>query len=157
MIFVTTGSQKFQFNRLLIYIDELIEEGILKEKVFAQIGYCTYLPRNFEYTDFLDRDEFKKKVNISNMIITHAGTGAIISAVKESRKTIAVPRDCQFDEHVDNHQYEIAENFERMNYILLATNKVSLQNNIEKVATFKPRKFISNTEKYIEFFNDLCR
>ena len=37
MIFVTTGSQKFQFNRLLQKIDLLIEEGMIREKVFAQV------------------------------------------------------------------------------------------------------------------------
>ena len=36
MIFVTTGSQKFQFNRLLQRIDLLIEEGMIREEVFAR-------------------------------------------------------------------------------------------------------------------------
>ena len=39
MIFITLGSQKFQFNRLLKTVDELVERGIIKEEVFAQIGY----------------------------------------------------------------------------------------------------------------------
>ena len=42
MIFVTTGSQKFQFNRLLQKIDLLIEEGMIREEVFAQIGVSDY-------------------------------------------------------------------------------------------------------------------
>ena len=45
MILVTVGSQKFQFNRLLQEIDKLIEEGIIKEKVFAQIGVSDYIPK----------------------------------------------------------------------------------------------------------------
>ena len=47
MIFVTLGSQKFQFNRLLIEIDRLIEEGKITEKVFAQTGYSDYKPKNY--------------------------------------------------------------------------------------------------------------
>ena len=39
MIFITLGSQKFQFNRLLKTVDELVERGIIKEEVFAQIGF----------------------------------------------------------------------------------------------------------------------
>ena len=38
MIFITLGSQKFQFNRLLKAIDKLVEQGKIKEEVFAQIG-----------------------------------------------------------------------------------------------------------------------
>ena len=57
MILVIVGSQKFQFNRLLMKIDELIDKGVIKEKVFAQVGYSDYIPRNFEYKKFLDREE----------------------------------------------------------------------------------------------------
>lgn len=57
MILVIVGSQKFQFNRLLKKIDELIDKGVIKEKVFAQVGYSDYIPRNFEYKKFLDREE----------------------------------------------------------------------------------------------------
>ena len=39
-IFITLGSQKFQFNRLLKAVDELCEKGTVDaEDVFAQIGY----------------------------------------------------------------------------------------------------------------------
>ena len=46
MIFITVGSQKFQFNRLLEQIDLLIENKIIKEEVFAQIGSSDYIPKN---------------------------------------------------------------------------------------------------------------
>ena len=58
MIFVTTGSQKFQFNRLLQKIDLLIEEGMIREEVFAQIGVSDYQPKHYEYCRFLDREGF---------------------------------------------------------------------------------------------------
>lgn len=57
-IFITLGSQKFQFNRLLKAVDELCEKGTVDaEDVFAQIGYSDYLPKNFSYKKFLDRSE----------------------------------------------------------------------------------------------------
>ena len=49
MIFLTLGSQKFQFNRLLQAVDELIEKGIIVDETFAQIGYSDYQPKHFEY------------------------------------------------------------------------------------------------------------
>ena len=58
MIFITLGSQKFQFNRLLQAADELIEKGVITDEVFAQVGYSDYEPQHFEYKQFLDREEF---------------------------------------------------------------------------------------------------
>ena len=71
MIFVTLGSQKFQFDRLLKKIDELIQNGELKDKVFAQIGYCDYVPQNYEYKKFLNREEFGMSMEKSSIVITH--------------------------------------------------------------------------------------
>lgn len=101
-IFITLGSQKFQFNRLLKAVDELCEKGTVDaEDVFAQIGYSDYLPKNFSYKKFLDRDEFSNEMEKANIVITHGGTGAIIGAVKRGKKVIAVPRLAKYGEHVD--------------------------------------------------------
>ena len=104
MIFVTTGSQKFQFNRLLQKIDLLIEEGMIREEVFAQIGVSDYQPKHYEYCRFLDREGFTGKLRECRMVITHGGTGVIIGAVKQGKKVIAVPRLASYGEHVDDHQ-----------------------------------------------------
>ena len=63
MILITVGSQKFQFNRLLKEIDELIENKIIKEEVFAQIGVSDYKPKNYKYVDFMSQDEFSNKMD----------------------------------------------------------------------------------------------
>ena len=103
-IFITLGSQKFQFNRLLKAVDELCEKGTIDaEDVFAQIGYSDYIPKNFSYKKFLDRDEFSNEMEKANIVITHGGTGAIIGAVKKGKKVIAVPRRAKYGEHVDDH------------------------------------------------------
>lgn len=92
MIFITLGSQKFQFNRLLEQVDKLIEEGKITEEVFAQSGYSDYEPKNYRFKNFLDRDEFIRVMRECDKVITHGGTGAIIGAVKQGKKVIALPR-----------------------------------------------------------------
>ena len=88
MIFITLGSQKFQFNRVLIEIDRLIQEEIITEKVFAQVGYSDYKPKNYKYKNFLDRDEFSEKMDKCKILITHGGTGAIIGGLKKIKKLL---------------------------------------------------------------------
>ena len=45
-IFVTLGSQKFQFNRLLQALDDLMEQQTGSDSVFAQTGYSDYQPKH---------------------------------------------------------------------------------------------------------------
>lgn len=149
MIFITLGSQKFQFNRLLEQIDELIKEEKIKEDVFAQIGYSDYKPKNYKYKEFLDREEFSEVMKISDIVITHGGTGAIITAVKNNKKVIAVPRLSSYNEHVDDHQVEITSQFKEMNLIESVYDIELLCDAIEKIKGLKLNTYKSNTIKII--------
>ena len=116
-IFITLGSQKFQFNRLLKEIDRLVENDTIKDEIFAQIGYSDYKPKNYNYKLFLDRNEFSEIMDKCDKVITHGGTGAIIGAIKNDKKVIAVPRLRKFGEHVDDHQLQIIKEFIDMGII----------------------------------------
>lgn len=150
MIFITLGSQKFQFNRLLIEIDKLIENGIIKDSVFAQVGYSEYHPKNYDFKAFLDRDEFIKKINAADIVITHGGTGAIVGALKKGKKVIAVPRLSKYEEHVDNHQLQIIEQFSNLNLIYPCKDVSDLKNAVKKIELCNFERYNSNTKTIIE-------
>lgn len=149
MIFITLGSQKFQFNRVLKKVDELIEKNIIDEEVFAQIGCSDYKPKKFEYKDFLDREDFVKFVQEANIVITHGGTGAIINAIKQGKRVIALPRLAKYGEHVDNHQIQLVKEFEKLNLISMCINIDDLGDAIKVVKNKKFDKYISNNERII--------
>ena len=157
MIFVTLGSQKFQFNRLLETIDKLVKEKVIEEKVFAQIGYSDYIPQNYEYKQFIDREEYLLKEEEADIIITHGGTGAIINAVKKGKKVIAVPRLAKYGEHVDDHQLQLIKEFANQNIIWGLEDCSELENAVRDInkSTFSP--YISNTDKYIESIENFVR
>lgn len=150
MIFVTVGSQKFQFNRLLREIDKLIEDKKITEDVFAQTGYSDYLPKNYQYKSFLDRNEFSEIMGKCDKVITHGGTGAIIGAVKQEKKVIAVPRLKVFGEHVDDHQLQIIREFEKMNFIRSVNSIEDLSSVINNISKCDFNKYKSNTKVIIE-------
>lgn len=150
MIFVTLGSQKFQFNRLLKEIDKLVGEKKITEEVFAQSGYSDYKPKNYKYKDFLDRDEFSQAMESCDKVITHGGTGAIIGALKQGKKVIAVPRLKEFGEHVDDHQLQIINQFSGMNIICSCYDCDKLIESYETLETAKFNSYISNTNSIIE-------
>ncbi len=150
MIFVTVGSQKFQFNRLLKKIDELIESGDIKEEVFAQIGVSDYIPKNYTYKDFVTQDEFKEYMDKADLIITHAGTGAIVTALKKNKKVIAIPRLSEYGEHVDDHQIQLIDEFKEMNFIEPVYQIDELKLAIKNVREKTYNKYKSNTQKILD-------
>lgn len=149
MIFVTLGSQKFQFNRLLIELDKLVEEKKISNDIFAQIGYSDYKPKNYEFKEFLDREQFAEFMDKCDTVITHGGTGAIVGAVKREKKVIAVPRLAKFGEHVDDHQLQIIDQFTNMNFIVGVKETNEIYEALEQLKTMKFKKYVSNTENII--------
>ena len=146
-IFITLGSQKFQFNRLLKAVDELCEKGTVDaEDVFAQIGYSDYLPKNFSYKKFLDRDEFSNEMEKANIVITHGGTGAIIGAVKRGKKVIAVPRLAKYGEHVDD-----------LNLICSCHDVDDLETALDTVQQTKYNSYKSNTINIINSIEEYIK
>ena len=108
MIFVCVGSRDYQFNRLLEQLDRLVEEGVITDRIMAQIGQSEYEPKHYEWQRFLDRDAFKQYQSDADLIISHAGTGALIGALKLEKQVIAVPRLAKYGEHIDDHQTQIS-------------------------------------------------
>lgn len=150
MIFVTLGSQKFQFDRLLKKIDELIAEGVITDEVFAQIGYSNYRPQNYKYKRFLDRNDFSSWEEKADLIITHGGTGAIIGAVKKGKKVIAVPRLSRYGEHIDDHQLQIIKEFDEMGFLVSCEDLEDLGKRYREASSFKNNSYQSSTMSIIE-------
>ena len=150
MIFVTLGSQKFQFNRLLAKLDELIVNGTIQEEVFAQIGYSDYKPLHFTYKEFLDREEFAATMTKCSTVITHGGTGAIIGAVKKGKKVIAVPRLSKYGEHVDDHQIQLLKQFDDMGIISACYEFEMLNKHYKNLQQREFNKYQSNTKTIID-------
>lgn len=150
MIFVTLGSQKFQFDRLLIKLDELIEDGIIKEDVVAQIGASTYKPKHFTYVNFMDRQEFADTMDKCETVITHGGTGVIIGAVKKGKKVIAVPRLAKYGEHVDDHQLQLLHQFDDLGIICACYDTEDLDKYVKELGSVELKPYISNTTIIID-------
>ncbi|EET61733.1 glycosyltransferase family 28 C-terminal domain protein [Marvinbryantia formatexigens DSM 14469] len=151
MILVTAGGvREFRFDRLFRIIDELCGEGILRgEEIIAQRGYSTYQPKNYKTFDFIEADEFKRLVSGAAFIISHAGTGTVVPAVKAGKKIILFPRLKEYHEHLDNHQLEICSLFLKKRYALVARNKRELTDCISKIGSFTPEAFVSDNSRIV--------
>ena len=154
MIFVTLGTQDKDFSRLLKAIDKEIIKGNIKEKVVVQAGYTKYESPNMEIFDLIPTDEFEKMIKKSSLIITHGGVGSILSAIKNNKPVIAAARLKKFKEHTNDHQKQIIKEFSDAGYILELRDFNKLGKLIEKLKSFKVKKFKSNTENMISLIDD---
>lgn len=149
MVFVTVGSQMFQFNRLLKEVDDLLEKGVIQEKVFAQTGKCTYVPKHYEYKPFVEGDEFNEYLNACSVLITHGGAGTIVNALKKNKRVLAVPRLKKYGEHVDDHQLQILGEFESSGMIVVCHDGESFEEKYLQTICKGNVSFESNTERWI--------
>ena len=154
MIFITLGSQKFQFDRLLRAMDDLAAGADIHHDIFAQTGASTYIPKNFPSQPYLDTDAFKETMRRADIVITHGGTGAIINAVKLSKKVIVVPRLACYGEHVDDHQLQIMRTFADLNLVLPCENTDALAQKISAAERMTFRSYQSNTHTIVNSIDD---
>lgn len=133
MIFVTVGTHEQQFNRLVKYIDELKGSGKIEEDVVIQTGYSTYEPVNCQWSKFFTYDEMNDYVSKARIIITHGGPSSFIAALQVGKIPIVVPRQTEFDEHVNNHQVDFCEAVQkRHGNILVVKDIIQLGNTIKQ-------------------------
>ena len=154
MIFVTLGTQDKTFKRLLSDIQECIDKGVIKEKVIVQAGYTKYDSKDMKIFDLLDKDDFDKYIKECDLLITHGGVGSILTGLKNNKKVIAAPRLAKYNEHMNDHQLQIVSRFSEMGYILPYNEGDKLALVIQKSKKFKPKKYVSNTDKMIKLIKD---
>lgn len=154
MIFVTLGSQKFQFDRLLKELDKLVESGVVCDEIIAQIGASTYIPKHYESIRFMDREKFAETMDRCSVVITHGGTGVIIGAVKKRKKVIAVPRLSRHGEHVDDHQLQLLHQFDDLKIICACYDVEHLGDCYKQLEEMEFRPYISNTHVIIQSIDE---
>lgn len=150
MIFVTVGTSKQDFSRLIREIDKLIDGKVINDEVVVQSNLCMYKPKNFVINSQLSKREYQLYLKKCDLIITHGGVGSIMDGLKNNKKVIAFPRLAKYSEAVNDHQVEIINEFKKMNYIL--TGKISdLDKILIDVKSFVPNNYKSNNK----LFNNL--
>ena len=159
MIFVTVGTHEQPFNRLLMEVDKLVTESVIKERVIMQTGFSTYIPKNGEYYDFLSLQEMEEYIKEARIIITHGGPASFIAPLQVKKVPIVVPRQLKFNEHINNHQVDFVKLIdEKMHNIIPVYDVSDLKYkilNYNKISRSDSDEIISNNDKFIEKFDSI--
>lgn len=147
MIFVTVGTQKFQFDRLIKIIDDFAQNNNMD--IFCQIGNSSYIPKYAKFKQFLSKSEFDYYLHNCEVVIAHSGVATIIEALKLNKKIIVVPRLKRYGEHVDDHQVQIAKCFDEKEYVRMFHLSDNIEMVVSEVLLKEQRKYVSNRNNVI--------
>lgn len=137
MVFITLGTQGNQFQRCLKMVEDLIDELHPNQEFIAQLGNTKYKSDKIQCLDFVTEADFKELIGKADIVITHAGSGALFSAIKQGKKTIAVARLHKYKEMANDHQTELVRKLTEGGYILDGTN--SIIDAWKRLESFTPR------------------
>lgn len=105
-IFVTAGTvHDFEFRRLVDLVDAVTNES---DHIVWQIGFLESVPLQGKVFKELSATEFEENLKKADVVISHAGVGSILNILDIGKFPILIPRKPEYNEHIDNHQLEIA-------------------------------------------------
>ena len=140
MIFATVGLHRKGFERLLRNVDGFVRDHQIK-KAFMQIGYTDFVPRHCKWQRFMSVEIMKRVIGESNVIVTHAGAGTIMTVMQQGRLPIIVPRRVEFNEHTNNHQLDLAARMESVYKAAVIWDigelDAAIKTNLEKESSWK--------------------
>lgn len=120
-LFLTVGTQ-IPFDRLVRSIERWVAANPGWE-VFAQIGDSKLRPVGMEYHRFIELDEYQRRIEWCDLIVAHAGIGAILSALESAKPILIMPRRVALKEHRNDHQIATAERFAELGRVHVAMDE----------------------------------
>ena len=147
MILVTLGTQDQKMYRLL----DMLEHSNIKDEIIVQAGGSSdYKSEKMKIFKFVSMDEMNDLLDKAEIVITHGGSGSILSAIKKNKLVLAMPRLSKYHEHINDHQKEIVSEYVKEGYILDIKEKDDIDKKIQELKKFKPKKFVSNKKHFID-------
>lgn len=159
MIFVTVGTHEQPFNRLIEQVDYLVENRNISELVVIQTGFSTYIPKYCEWQRLYSFSSINELISQARVVITHGGPSSFIIPLQMGKIPIVVPRQKQYNEHVNNHQVDFCrEVVQRYGSIILVEEIEQLGKTLAKYdLTSKDMKaaYNGNNENFCRKFEKI--
>lgn len=108
--FVTLGTiRPYRFDRM---VDEVLEILQPADEVTWQVGITDRDDLPGDVRSEMSSHEFDNAVMEADIVVTHAGVGTLMKLIELNAHVVTLPRYSRFNEHVDDHQNQVARDFE---------------------------------------------
>jgi predicted dehydrogenase/UDP-N-acetylglucosamine transferase subunit ALG13 len=122
MIFVTVGTNETPFDRLVEAAAALPGE----EDLLIQHGASQVEHGRGDWRDYLSFEEMEAAIRSARIVVTHAGVGSILLALKHGRHPLVMPRRGARGEAVDDHQLGLAQRLEEKGVVTVVETEAAL-------------------------------
>lgn len=157
LILVVLGTHELPFTRLLEEVERLKRKGIITDEVVVQAGHTKFESDLLTIKPFVNYEVMDQLMEEARLIITHAGTGSVISALKKGKKVIAAARLKKYGEHNDDHQLQLLSIFLEQQHILSWGEGEDLGEVIQQAASFEPVPFQSGKERMFTILSNFIK
>lgn len=140
-LLITVGTERFPFPRALDRVLEAVQE---QGQTIWQTG-TTPAPRPLPGTcrAWWPVHELEEEVAQADVVVTHAGVGSVLTALRAGKCPVVFPRIGNLGEHVDDHQVELAHELEKRGLAVVAKEGDPLKPLLQKAARTTIRRGIS--------------
>lgn len=158
MIFVTVGTTKYPFQRLVKWslsqasfypdLEFIVQSGNYKLNI--------QVPKNVTlqpYFSFLETQEFIKK---ANRVVSHGGMATLMQSWSFSKKPLVLPRLHKLGEHANDHQKIMCEYLATQKKIELLNVKFEPYSALDKKIQYTFSSDLKNRKKLIEYLKQVC-
>ncbi len=149
MILVTLGTNDKPFDRLIQAVEKAVKDGLIQEEVVVQSGFTKYESDAVKIFPYIDRDQFAAYMNQCDLVICHGGAGTIFTALSLGKTVLAAARRQAYGEHVNDHQTQLLEAFEKDGYLIYMKDLSDISPYLKRAETFHPRPWKSHTKEMV--------
>lgn len=100
------GTERYPFHRALRQVASALPAGV---ELLRQTGHTPVADAEGPWQPWVPGDELAEAVAQADLVITHAGVGSVLSALRAGQHPVILPRRASLGEHVDDHQLQLAE------------------------------------------------
>lgn len=154
LLFATVGAT-LPFDRLVCMVATAKADGVIPERILAQVGTGGIRPEALETVETLPFGSVKQTLRDADIVVCHGGTGSLITALREGCRVIAVPRRFDRGEHYDDHQSEITRAFADRGLIEVVDSEEDFPAALQAARTRQPVAATTDPSELIAYLQDL--
>jgi UDP-N-acetylglucosamine--N-acetylmuramyl-(pentapeptide) pyrophosphoryl-undecaprenol N-acetylglucosamine transferase len=116
---VTVGTmERYSFRRLIERALAVLPREV---EVLWQTGWADVSDLPIEGHAQLPEQQLRTAIERADVVIAHAGCGSALTALEVGKMPVLVPRSAAYDENIDDHQQQLADELERRGLVITRT------------------------------------
>lgn len=150
IIFVTVGTNQYDFDRLFTMLSKLTLYHSDKVEWIIQAAHnkLKVAPKSGKVVSLVSRDEMQSYVQNASVVISHCGIGSINLMLSYQKRVFFIPRLSKYKEFSDDHQLQIANEIGNDLFTIIHESEVLPDLTLDLITSYPLLKHPVDTTNY---------